>query len=387
MDMNMREPLYFDHNASTPVPERVRDIVLKALSEGFGNPSAEHAFGRRARAYIERARAQVAQLLDCDADEIVFTAGGTESNNLAIRGVFGGHGPKGLVISAVEHPATVEPAKLLSHAGTKVQTVDVQANGRLDVDSVGQALLSVQDAVGHEGLLVSVMLAQNETGVLQPVSEIAARASGMGALVHTDAAQAVGKIKVRVRELGVDLLSIAGHKLYAPKGVGALYIKRGVRLSPVLVGAGHEHGLRPGTENVAAIAGLGEACAMAHADVEEEASRQAKLKERLEGRLLEAGFVVHGQGAPRLPNTINGRFAKGVRGSELLSRCEELAFSTGSACHAGHERPSAVLLAMGVAPEDALGAIRLSIGRTTTEAIIDDAAAILLKAAASIGEG
>lgn len=387
MGQYMREPLYFDHNASTPVPGRVRDVVNQALSEGFGNPSAGHAFGRRARAYIDKARAQVAQLLDCDADEIVFSGGGTESNNLAIRGVFGGHGPKGLVISAVEHPATVEPAKWLSHRGTKVQTVDVNERGQVSAEAVGQALLAVEDSVGREGLLVSVMLAQNETGVLQPVAEIAAKASAMGALVHTDAAQAVGKIKVRVRELGVDLLSIAGHKLYAPKGVGALYIKRGVRISPVLLGAGHEHGIRPGTENVAAIAGLGEACAMAHADVEAEAARQSKLIARLEDRLSAAGYTVHGAGAPRLPNTSNGRFGKGVRGSELLARCEDVAFSTGSACHAGHERPSAVLLSMGIEPGDALGAIRLSIGRMTTEAMIDEAAQMLIGAAVSVGGG
>lgn len=383
----MREPLYFDHNASTPVLPQVREVVLEALSEGFGNPSAEHVHGRRARAYIERARAQVAQLLDCDADEIVFTGGGTESNNLAIRGAYGGHGPRGIVISAVEHPATVEPARLLSHGGTKVCAVDVRKDGRVGAEAVAQAFLGVQDAVGHEGLLVSVMLAQNETGVLQPVAEIAALAKAKGALVHTDAAQAVGKISVRVRELGVDMLSVAGHKLYAPKGVGALYVKRGVRISPVIVGAGHEHGLRPGTENVAGIAGLGAACALAHADVEQEAKRQARLIEKLEGGLSQAGFVTHGMGAPRLPNTLNGRFGADVRGSALLARCEGLAFSTGSACHAGHERPSSVLSAMGIGADEALGAIRLSIGRTTTEAMIDEAIAVLLKAVASIRGG
>jgi cysteine desulfurase len=370
----MATPLYLDHNASTPLHPRVRAAVIAALDEGFGNPSAEHAFGRRARAIVDAARAEVAALLGCDAGEIVFTGGGTEANNLALHGI----ARRTLVISTVEHPATTEPARVLAGAGSRVVEVGVDANGVVDPDAVERAL-----AEAGGDALVSVMLAQNETGVIQPIAAIAAKARARGALVHTDAAQAVGKIGVRVRELGVDLLSVAGHKLYAPKGVGALYVRRGVAITPFARGAGHERGLRPGTENVAGIAGLGAACALAREDLDREAARQASLRDRLAARLGAAGFVVHGEGAARLPNTLNGRFP-GVRGSALVARVPEIAFTTGSACHAGEERPSRALTAMGIAAEDALGAIRLSLGRATTEAEIDRAAELLVAAARGI---
>ena len=359
------DPIYLDHNASTPVHPRVREAVIRALDEGFGNPSADHAYGRRARAIVERARAQVAALLGCDADEIVLTGGGTEANNLALRG--GPSPPPTLIVSAVEHPATTEPARLLAGAGTVVVAVPVDAEGRVDPEAVGRAI----EAAGDRGpARVSVILAQNETGVIQPVAEIAARARARGASVHADAAQAVGKIPVDVRALGVDLLSVAGHKLYAPKGVGALYVRRGVAIGPVIVGAGHERGLRPGTENVAGIAGLGEACALAREDLVAEGARQRALRDRLEAGLAAAGFVVHGARAERLPNTVNGRFP-GVRGADLLARVPEVAFTTGSACHAGEEHASRVLLAMGIPALEALGAVRLTLGRATTAAEID----------------
>jgi cysteine desulfurase len=374
----MTDPLYLDHNASTPVPPRVREVMARALEEGFGNPSAEHAYGRRARAIVERARTRVAALVGADTDEIVFTGGGTEANNLAIRGAAaaapGGATPL-VVISVVEHPATVAPAGALGRAGAKVVTVPVDGRGRVDPDAVARAV-----AAGRGHAVVSVMLAQNETGVIQPVAEIVRRARAAGAVVHTDAAQAVGKIDVRVGILGVDLLSIAGHKLYAPKGVGALYVRRGTKIAPLLLGAGHERGVRPGTENVAGIAGLGEACAMAREDLAVEAARQEGLRDRLAARLGAGGFVVHGDGAERLPNTVNGRFPR-VRGAALLARVPDLAFTTGSACHAGEERASGVLLAMGVPEADAHGAVRLSLGRGTTEADVDRAAGLLLDAA------
>ena len=244
-------------------------------------------------------------------------------------------------------------------------------DGAVTADAVLAALPSGEPA------LVTVMLAQNETGVLQPVAEIARRGRARGALVHTDAAQAVGKIPVDVGALGVDLLSVAGHKLYAPKGVGALYVRRGTPLAPFLLGAGHERGLRPGTENVTGIAALGEACTMAREDLDAEAERQRGLTARLAALLSAEGFVVHGAAAPRLPNTLNGRFP-GVRGSALLAAVPDLAFTTGSACHAGEESPSAVLVAMGLAPEDALGAVRLSLGRGTTADDVERAASLLL---------
>jgi cysteine desulfurase len=378
----MEDPIYLDHNASTPALPRVREAMARALAEGFGNPSADHVFGRRARAFVTKAREQVAALLGCDADEILFTGGGTESSNLAIRGFEDDPRRLALAISALEHPATTEPAQRLERAGATVRVARAKGDGTVDAEALIEALREAMIAAHARGekprALASVILAQNETGVLQPVQAIAAGAKELGAAVHADAAQAVGKVKVSARDLGVDMLSVAGHKLYAPKGVGALYLRRGVALSPVLVGAGHERGLRPGTENVPAIAALGEACAAALEDMEAEGKRQEALRDRLEGLLRGGGFEVHGAGAPRLPNTCNGRFP-GVRGSELMRRTPELAFSTGSACHAGEEHPSRVLLAMGIAGEEALGAVRLTLGRGTTEAMIDRAAALLVE--------
>lgn len=373
----MSDPVYLDCNASTPVLPRVREAMLRALAEGFGNPSADHVYGRRARAFVDRARVEIAALLGSDPDEIVFTGSGTESNNLALRGWAREDAPRRIVTSAVEHPATIEPAALLGRDGATVLVVNVDGDGVIDLDGLKRTL---SRAAGDGPTIVSMILAQNETGVIQPMAEVARIARDHGAIVHADAAQAVGKIAVDVRALGVDLLSVAGHKLYAPKGVGALYVRRGVALKPLLLGAGHERGMRPGTENVAGIAALGEACAMAREDLAVEGARQRRLRDRLELRLAEGGFVVHGAGAERLPNTVNGRFP-GVRGDEVLARVPGIAFTTGSACHAGEMKPSRVLTAMGIAASDALGAIRLTLGRLTTEGEIDSAAVLLLDAA------
>lgn len=368
--------LYFDNNASTPVVPRVREVLLRALDEGFGNPSAPHAPGRRARAFVDRAREQVAALLGASPDEIVFTGGGTEASNLALRGtaLLAGVPWLTLITSDLEHPATVEPAKVLQRQGARWIRLRSDATGRVDV---AHAMREIDALDGPA--IVSLILAQNETGVLQPVAELAAAAKARGAVVHVDAAQAVGKIPVSVDALGADLLSVAGHKLYAPKGVGALYVRRGTRIAPLVVGAGHEGGLRPGTENVAGIAALGEACALAAEELPAEAARQAALRDRLEALLAGGGYVVHGAGAPRLPNTSNGRFP-GMRGAAVLAAVPEIAATTGSACHAGEESPSAVLTAMGIPAQEALGAIRLSIGRGTTVAQIDQGAALLLAA-------
>jgi cysteine desulfurase len=371
------DPIYFDHNASTPVLPRVREAAARALAEGFGNPSAEHVYGRRARAFVDRARADVAALLGCEVDEIVFTGSGTESNNLALRGHAAAVGaPLALVRSAVEHPAVERPLAAICAADARCSLAVLPVDARGVVRAGGLAA-----AIGARpgAALVSVILAQNETGVVQPVAEIARLAKRAGAVVHTDASQAVGKIPVDVGALGVDLLTVAGHKLYAPKGVGALYVRRGTPLAPLVVGAGHERGLRPGTENVAGIAALGEACALAREDLAAEAARQTALRDELAARLGAAGFVVHGAGAERLPNTLNGRFP-GVRGSALLAAAPGLAATTGSACHAGEEHASAALTAMGLAPDDALGAVRLTLGRGTTTADVERAAALLLDA-------
>lgn len=370
----MTAPIYLDHNASTPVLPRVRDAVMRALEEGFGNPSASHVYGRRAKAIVEHARAEVAALLGCDAGEIVFTSGGTEANNLALRGVARAVPGVALVTTALDHPATLAPARLLAASGTRLAVVGARADGTVDPEAIARAI----PASGPT--LVSVIAAQNETGVLQPIAEIAAAARARGAWVHVDAAQAVGKIPVDVRAWGAQLLSIAGHKLYAPKGVGALFLAKGTPLEPFAVGAGHERGLRPGTENVAGIAGLGEACALAREDLAAEAARQTRLRDRLIELLGARGFVVHGVSAPRLPNTVNGHF-QGILGSTILARTPGVAFTTGSACHAGEERASEVLLAMGLAVDDALGAIRLTLGRGTTDADVERAAAALLRAA------
>ena len=372
----MSDPIYLDCNASTPVLPRVRDAMVRALDDGFGNPSADHVYGRRARAFVDRARVEIAALLGADPDEIIFTGSGTESNNLALRGWAREDAPRRIVTSAVEHPATIEPAALLGRDGATVIAVDVDGDGVIDLDGLKRAL---GRAAGDGPTIVSVILAQNETGVIQPLAEVARIAREHGAIVHADAAQAVGKIAVDVRALGVDLLSVAGHKLYAPKGVGALYARRGLALKPLLLGAGHERGIRPGTENVAGIAALGEACAMAREDLADEGARQRRLRDRLEQRLAEGGFIVHGAGAERLPNTVNGRFP-GVRGEELLERAPGIAFTTGSACHAGELKASRALTAMGIAAGEALGAIRLTLGRLTTEGEIESAAGLLLAA-------
>jgi cysteine desulfurase len=378
----MTQPLYFDHNASTPVAPRVREAILRALEEGTGNPGADHPYGRRSRAIVDGARDRVAALLGCAPEEIVFTAGATEANNLAVRSL-----PPGgrLVTTAIEHPAVLAPAAMLEATGHGVRRLPPGPDGRVPPEAFAAALADTSDTSSSGAILVSAILAQNETGVIQDVSAIAAAARRAGAVVHTDAAQAVGKIPVRVDELDVDLLTVAGHKFYGPKGVGALYVRRGTAVRPVLLGASHERGLRPGTENVPAIAGLGEACAMALEDLAAEAAREEALRDRLVARLAAGGFVAHGAGR-RLPNTVNGRFP-GVRGSALLAAVPELAFTTGSACHAGRETPSAVLLAMGIPSAEALGAIRLSLGRSTTAADVERAADLLLAAAARLRRG
>lgn len=364
-------PIYLDHNATTPLLPEVVDAMLPYLREHFGNPSSGHAWGRRARAAVDKARAQVAALLDCEADEIVFTSGGTEANNLAIRGVTEGGTRRHVVTSSVEHPATERPIAWLERHGFRVTRLPVDRDGRVD---------AIRAPVGDETVLISVMHANNETGVLQPIRALADRAHAHGALMHTDAAQSVGKVPTRVGELGVDLLSLAGHKLYAPKGVGALYVRRGVRLEPLLLGAGHERGLRPGTENVASIVGLGVACEVVRRDLDATAARVERLREALRDRLaVIPGIVVTGAGAPRLPNTLHVRFP-GVSGDTLLAAAPGVAASTGSACHDGTTRASSVILAMGVPEEEARGSVRLTLGRATTEDDVTRAANTLVRA-------
>ena len=371
----MSETIYLDHNATTPILPQVVERMLPFLRDHFGNPSSGHGFGREAHDAVERARNQVATLLGCLPSHVVFTSGGTESNNLAIRGVTAALADRrGVVTSTVEHPAVARPCDRLEELGWSLSRVPVDAACLADLDALDEAL-------GANTALVTVMLANNETGTLQPIPEIARRAHAAGALVHSDAAQAVGKVPTRVDELGVDLLTVAGHKLYAPKGVGALYVRPGTPLRPFLRGARHEGGLRPGTENVPYIVGLGEACEIAHRSLRAEASRQADLRDRLWRALSEGipGIARNGDSERCLPNTLNVR-VPGVRGSAVLDGAPLIAATTGSACHEGGERPSPVLAAMGVAPDEALGAIRLSLGRSTTADQVDRAGAALVRA-------
>jgi cysteine desulfurase len=368
------DPIYLDHNATTPLLPEVVDAMLPYLHEHFGNPSSGHVYGTRARDAVARARERVASLLDCDDDEIVFTSGGTEANNLAIRGVTEALAERSHVVTTViEHPATERPCAWLEKHGRKVTRIGVDRDGRARADRASEV-------VGGDTALVTVMHSNNETGVLQPVAELARLAHAAGALVHTDAAQSVGKVPVRVRVLGVDLLSMAGHKLYAPKGIGALYVKRGTKVAPFTLGASHERGLRPGTENVASIVALGAACEAALRDLDASAARMRELRDLLWERLASgvSGLALNGHRELRLPNTLNVRFP-GALGSAVLEGAPEIAASTGSACHAGQERASEVIVAMGVAPKDALGSVRLTLGRSTTQDEVVRAADALVR--------
>jgi cysteine desulfurase len=372
--MSADDPIYLDFNATTPLAPEVVDAMLPYLRQHFGNPSSSHVYGRHTQAAVTRARAQVAALLGCNADEVIFTSGGTEANNLAIRGVTEArHERRHVVTSVIEHPATDRPCEWLGQHGWRVSRLSVDAEGRVRVEEA-RATIDVETA------LVTVMHSNNETGVLQPIAELTDLARRCGAVVHTDAAQSVGKVPVDVRELGVDLLSVAGHKLYAPKGVGALYVRHGTPLVPLLLGAGHERGLRPGTENVASIVGLGVACEIAARDLQTVAERTRRLRDDLWERLASAvpGIELNGHRTLRLPNTLNVRFPR-VSGNDVLLGAPGIAASTGSACHAGHESASAVILAMGVAPADALGSVRLTLGRDTSPDHVAKAAAALVE--------
>jgi cysteine desulfurase len=361
------EPIYLDYNATTPVLPEVVDAMLPFLREHFGNPSSRHRYGRIAHDAVERARGEVAALLNCDADEIVFTSGGTEANNLAILGTRNGD-RRGIVTSVIEHPATAAPVGWLERRGFRVTRLGVDAMGQVSAHDLG-------NAIDETTALVTLMHANNETGVLQPIGAAASAARRVSALMHTDAAQSVGKVPVDVRALNVDLLSVVGHKFYAPKGVGALYLRRGVTLEPVNHGGDHERGIRPGTENVASIVGLGAACVVALRDLERESARVLRLRDRLWSLLSAAipGLTLTGHATERLPNTISVRFPN-VSGVAVLANAEGVAASTGSACHAGSEKPSGILLGMGIAPEQALGAVRLSLGRQTSQQDVDRAA-------------
>jgi cysteine desulfurase len=370
--------IYLDYCASTPIAPSVQEAMLPFLSQHFGNPVSQHALGRAAAEAVEDARGQVALLLGCDPDEVVFTSGGTESNNLAIGGVLFRHAPAAgghLVVSAIEHPSVIEPARFLERLGYDVTIVGVTGQGVVQPAAVRAAIRS-------DTRLVSIMHANNEVGSIQPLRAIAAICHEHAIPLHTDAAQSVGKIRTLVDELEVDLLSVAGHKLYAPKGVGALYIRRGVEIDAVLRGAGQETGLRAGTENVSGIVGLGRAASLASQALDESQERLTGLRDRLWQLLFaEVGnpLVLHAALADRLPNLLAFSFP-GVVAQDLLARVPELCAWAGTAGHSIGASISPTLAAMGVSDEQARGTVRLSIGWQTTEEEIDRAASLLLGA-------
>jgi cysteine desulfurase len=353
--------IYLDYNASTPIAPEAADAMRPFMVDHYGNPSSHHWAGAPAKEAVEKARAQVADLLGCLSEEIVFTSGGTESNNHAIKGAFyalhdsGNH----IITTQVEHPAVIQPCRFLEKLGASVTDVRVDNTGRVNPEDI-------RKVVTNKTILISVMHANNEVGTIQPIAEIAKIARQNDILFHTDAAQSVGKIATKVGDLGVDLLSIAGHKVYAPKGVGALYIRKGVELEPLMHGAGHENGRRAGTENVLLDIGLGAACELAQSWIG--MSSVKELRDRFWERLREElgdGVVLNGHPTERLPNTLNVSLV-GKVGAEVLSRLEGVAASTGSACHEGLVKLSPVLEAMGVSASVGMGTIRFSLGRTTT---------------------
>jgi len=366
--------VYLDYNATTPILAPVQDAMRPFLERHFGNPSSSHALGRACAEAIADAREQVAALVGATADEVVFTSGGTESNNLAMLGtLLDVRSPAHLIVSAIEHPAVMEPAKYLARRGIELSIVPCDRHGWVDPASVKAALRP-------HTRLVSVMHANNETGTIQPIADIARICRARGIVVHCDAAQSVGKLPIDLPALGVDLLSIAGHKMYSPKGVGALCVREGVHLEPVLRGAGHELGLRAGTENVASIVALGFAASLLRTHQADGAIRLQKLRDQLHERLQAAmgeELFLLGHPVERLPNTLYVA-VPGVIARELLSRTPEVCASTGSACHGDTLAMSPTLAAMDVPANVAKGALRLSVGWPTSEKDVLDAADALL---------
>jgi cysteine desulfurase len=376
--------VYLDHNATTPVEQEVLEAMLPFLSADFGNAASIHSFGQRARAAVETAREPVAALIGARPQEIIFTSGGTESDNHAIFGIVeaaGGH-DKHVITTPIEHEAVLNTCQALEKQGISVTYLSVDREGRIDLEALRRA-------ISRETVLVTIMHANNELGTVQPLEEIGRIAAEADVYFHTDAVQSAGKLPIDVRSMGVDLLSLSGHKLYAPKGIGALYIKSGTRLRQLLYGGHHQRGFRPGTENVAGIVGLGKAAEMAPRSLAEDAKRVSALRDKLEQGLL-AGVPdssVNGGRAPRMANTTNLLF-HGVEGEALVIALDlkGLACSTGAACSSGAVEPSHVLTAIGLPPEEARASLRFSLGRHTTSEDIDFALQAVPAAVAQLRE-
>lgn len=358
--------VYFDHNATTPVDEKVLEAMLPYLRENFGNASSRHEFGTVARRAVDRARQQVASLVNAQPSQVIFVSGGTEANNLFIKGAAGYLKPSQVAVSAVEHPCVAKPAQELARQGWKVRKLAVTRDGRIDLDDLEAAL---KELTG----IVSVMLVNNETGVMLDVAAAAQRARAAKAWVHTDAVQALGKVPVDFQALGVHAMSVSAHKIYGPKGAAALVLDKRLQLRPIIHGGGHEQGLRSGTENVPAIVGFGAACELAAGRMQQLALRLESMRARLERGLRELGAVIFGEIAPRVTNTSYFAF-NGIMGETLVIELDKAGYAVapGAACSSANPEPSATLLAMGVDPELARGAVRFSLGAGNTLPQIDD---------------
>lgn len=364
--------IYLDCNATTPIEPRVKQEIIKAF-EYFGNPSSNHIYGKKAKEIIESARQKVAKLIDANPEEIVFTSGGTESNNLAIFGRALCYNSGHIITSSVEHPSVLNPLKELQRIGYSVTFLPVSSDGTVDPDDV-------KKAIRKDTILVTIMHSNNETGGLQPIKEIGEILIEREIPFHTDCSQSIGKVSVSVKELSVTMLTIAGHKFYAPKGIGSVYIKRDFFIKPLLIGASHEKGLRPGTENTPYISGLGKACEIITEEFEKIVEHLSAVTEPILKNLLDIpGIKLNGANAKRLPNTLNLSI-KGILADELVEKlAQKVAISAGSACHAGVRKPSHVLMSMGLSEEDALSSIRISTGKFTTLDEVNEAIEIIKK--------
>ena len=372
--------IYLDYNATTPIDPQVAEAMLPYVHGLFGNPSSGHSFGVAARQGVDLARHQVASLLGCSDDDLIFTSGGTEANNHAIKGVAAAYRHRGshIITSAVEHPAVTEVCGYLESQGCRITYLPVDGYGIVDPQQV-------EAAITPETLLVTIMHANNEVGSIQPIAEIAEIAHRHGALMHSDCAQSIGKIPVRVDDLGVDLLSVAGHKLYAPKGIGALYVRPGVQLEKLMHGANHEQNRRAGTENVIQMVGLGRACELIEQNLTQYTTHMTTMRDRLEQGLLDTGtdVRVNGHLELRLPNTSSISF-RGLEADRILASLPTVAASAGAACHSDQVEVSHVLETMNLPTEYAIGTLRLSVGRFTTEAEIDRALAEIREVVGSL---
>jgi cysteine desulfurase len=371
--------IYLDSNATTPVDPEVYDAVFSSLKRDIGNPSSSHLAGQKAKETVESARRDVADFLSCGAEEICFTSGGTEANNLALIGTALAHGKGHIITSAIEHPSVLLTCRHLESLGFEVTYTPVDAEGLVGVEDV-------ERAIRKDTFLVSVMHANNETGVLQPIEEIGEVVKKSGIAFHVDAAQSIGKTPFSLADATIDFMTVVGHKFYGPKGIGALCIMRNSPLKPILFGGNHEKGMRPGTENVAGIAGFGKACQIAKRDIGLRVSHTLRLRELLFESLksLIPGICLNGHESLRLPNTLNLRIP-GVSSHLLAERLrQDVALSTGSACHSGETTPSRVLINMGLSEEEALSSVRLSVGKDNTEEEIRTAASLIAAAAGAL---